>query len=149
MKPQICLNEFANTHCAKGVFYYLSIVRQLVRSSLVVVVLAIVGFVTQAHANPELDENASLVGLIGAIQEAARTIDYEGFFTYQHGTQLKTSRIVHMVDGTGERERLEGFDGSPCESVRHSSLVQWLVPAENLVDIQDQRNVRFPELLVR
>src|SRR5690625_3547605 len=96
MKPQICLNEFANTHCAKGVYYYLSIARQLVRLSLVVIVLAIAGFVTQAHANPEPDENASLVGLIETIQEAARTTDYEGFFTYQHGTQLKTSRIVHI-----------------------------------------------------
>src|SRR5690625_1671354 len=148
MKPQICLNEFANTRCAKGVFYCLSIARQLARLSLVVIVLAIAGFVTQAHANPEPDENASLVGLIGAIQEAARTTDYEGFFTYQHGTQLKTSRIVHMVDGTGERERLEVLDGSPREFLRHNSSVQCLVPDKKLVVIQEQRHDRFPGFLV-
>ena len=62
------------------------------------------------------------------VQEAARQADYAGVFTWQQGASLQSSRIVHIVDGTGERERVEVLDGAAREFIRHNEVVQCLVP---------------------
>src|SRR5690606_32434943 len=81
-------------------------------------------------------------------QQAARTSDYSGVFTYQQGASMQSSRIVHVVDGTGERERLVILDGEPREFIRHNDTVQCLVPDKQLVLVEKHRMDRFPGVLL-
>lgn len=81
-------------------------------------------------------------------QQAARNSDYAGVFTYQQGANMQSSRIVHVVDGTGERERLVILDGEPREFIRHNDTVQCLVPAKELVLVEKHRMDRFPGVLL-
>ncbi|MFW7343823.1 MucB/RseB C-terminal domain-containing protein [Pollutimonas sp. H1-120] len=82
------------------------------------------------------------------IQDAARKLDYSGVYTYQQGGIMLSSRIVHLVDGTGERERIEMLDGPPREYLRHNETTQCLVPEKKLVVIERRRGDRFPALLL-
>ena len=52
------------------------------------------------------------------MQEAARGLDYAGVYTYQQGSTILSTRVVHVVDGTGERERIALLDGRPREYIR-------------------------------
>ena len=81
-------------------------------------------------------------------QQAARQSDYSGVFTYQQGASMQSSRIVHVVDGTGERERLVLLDGEPREFIRHNDAVQCLVPGKQLVLVEKHRMDRFPGVLL-
>lgn len=81
-------------------------------------------------------------------QQAARNLDYSGVFTYQQGASMQSSRIVHVVDGTGERERLVILDGEPREFIRHNDTVQCLVPGKELVLVEKHRMDRFPGVLL-
>lgn len=86
--------------------------------------------------------------LLKKVQQAARQTDYSGVFAWQQGASLQSSRIVHIVDGTGERERVEVLDGAAREFIRHNDVVQCLVPEKNLVLIEEQRIHRFPSLML-
>lgn len=101
-------------------------------------------------AEPSGDEVAAqqAVAVLQKIQTAARTLDYAGVYTYQQGQTMVSSRIVHMVDGTGERERIELLDGEPREYVRHNDESHCLIPSKKVVLIEDRRGDRFPGLLL-
>src|SRR3546814_16251586 len=61
---------------------------------------------------------------------------------------MGSSRIVHMVDGTGERERIEMLDGAPREYLRHNEVTQCLMPEKKAVIIERRRGDRFPALIL-
>jgi len=84
--------------------------------------------------------------LLERVQHAASQLDYAGTFTWQQGAQLQSSRIVHVVDATGERERIEVLDGPAREFIRHNDVVQCIVPGEQLVLVENRRTPRFPGL---
>lgn len=88
------------------------------------------------------------LALLQKIQGAARQLDYSGVFTYQQGPILQSTRIVHVVDGTGERERLEMLDGAPGEFLRHNDNIERLVPDHKIVVLETRRTDRFPGLLI-
>lgn len=46
------------------------------------------------------------------LSQASRTLNYSGLFVYQSGGHTETSRITHIVDGSGQQERLETVDAS-------------------------------------
>ena len=89
-----------------------------------------------------------MVQLLSRIQQAARKQDYAGVFMYQQGETIQSSRLVHVLDGTGERERLEILDGQPREYLRHNEDVQCLIPERKTVLIERRRGDRFPGLLL-
>src|SRR3546814_12359412 len=84
------------------------------------------------------------LALLQKIQQAARKLDYAGVYTYQQGALMVSSRIVHMVDGTGERERIEMLDGAPREYLRHNEVTQCLMPEKKAVIIERRRGNRLP-----
>lgn len=88
------------------------------------------------------------VALLQKVQAAARNLDYSGVYTYQQGTTMVSSRVVHIVDGTGERERIEMLDGEPREYVRHNDVTQCLIPEKKLIVLERRRGDRFPGLLL-
>lgn len=101
-------------------------------------------------AEPAADDVAAqqAVAVLQKIQAAARTLDYAGVYTYQQGQAMMSSRIVHMVDGTGERERIELLDGEPREYVRYNDESHCLIPSKKVVLVEDRRGDRFPGLLL-
>lgn len=82
------------------------------------------------------------------IVSAAQRLNYSGTFTYSSGNQLETSRVTHVVDASGEREKLEVLDGSPREVIRINSEVKCYLPDERTVIIdQSTHRRRFPARL--
>lgn len=93
----------------------------------------------------ELDEAAVF---LQRAQEAAQRLDYSGVYTYQQGASMQSSRIVHIVDGMGERERLEVLDGEPREYLKQNGIVQCLLPKKKLILIEPHRSDHFPGVLL-
>lgn len=82
------------------------------------------------------------------IAGAARQLNYTGTFVYQHGDTVETSRIIHVVDGSGEIERLETLDGPRREVVRTQDLVYTYHPDDKSLRVERRRPGRsFPQLL--
>ena len=82
------------------------------------------------------------------IYAASEKLSYSGTFVYQQGLRGETSSIVHVVDSSGPRERLETLDGVPREIVRTGDEVVCYLPASNTVKIDKQPGRRpFPAIL--
>lgn len=95
-----------------------------------------------ALAGPE-----SLSILLQQVQQAARELDYSGIFSYRNDSGTQTMRLVHIVDGMGERERLEALDGPEREYLRLNETTQCLIPEQKVVILEQARNDRFPALV--
>lgn len=82
------------------------------------------------------------------IQRAAQKLNYSGTFVYQQGSQIRTSRIVHVVDGKAEVEKLEILDGKPREYIRNNEEIICYVPEAKILLIE-KRVTRdgFPGIL--
>jgi len=87
--------------------------------------------------------------LLERMQLAARKLDYQGVFVYQHGDQLDSFRIVHKAGRGGVRERLVSLNGAPREIIRDDREVRCYLPDENAVMVEHRRADRrnFPALL--
>ncbi len=116
------------------------------RVLLIAAVCAIASPVLAASA-PSTSTDPGVV-LLRKVQEAARGLDYSGVYTYQQGATMVSSRIVHIVDGTGERERIEMLDGAPREYIRHNDVTRSLIPQKKLVILERRRGDRFPAMLI-
>ncbi|GIT40107.1 MAG: hypothetical protein Ct9H300mP8_13030 [Gammaproteobacteria bacterium] len=60
---------------------------------------------------------------LDTMNRAFRTLDYDGVFSYQSGTDLTTLRVVHVVIDGIEHERLVHLDGrgaNSCGAVKKS-----------------------------
>jgi sigma-E factor negative regulatory protein RseB len=102
------------------------------------------GMIAPAYA----ETNTEPFEWLGRIVSAAQRLNYTGTFVYQSGAHAETSRITHLVDGSGEREKLEVLDGSPREIVRDNDEVRCFLPAERTVIIDRQAARRaFPARL--
>ena len=84
------------------------------------------------------EQSAEPMEWLGRIVAAAQRLSYTGTFVYQSGGQTETSRITHLVDGSGEHEKLEVLDGSPREVVRTNEEVRCFLPAEHMVIVDRQ-----------
>jgi len=87
--------------------------------------------------------------LLSRMEQAARTLDYEGIFVYQRGEQLDTMRIAHQVRNGIVRERLLALNGAPREIIRTDHEVRCYLPDESSVMVEHRRadNRSFPALL--
>lgn len=110
-------------------------------AAVVCLAAAFVAPVPAAHAEPPGDP----LSWLGRIASASRQLNYSGTFIYQTGRQSETSRIAHMVDASGEHERLEVLDGSPREVIRSNSEVRCVLPEQKVVIIDESADRRaFP-----
>lgn len=87
--------------------------------------------------------------LLTRMEQAARSLDYDGVFVYQRGEQLDSLRIIHQVRGEMVRERLVSLNGAPREIVRTDREVRCYLPDESAVMVEHRRadNRNFPALL--
>lgn len=91
--------------------------------------------------------STSLNEVLQQVQQAARQLDYSGVLSYSNDAGVQSMHIVHVVDGTGEHERLEILDGAPREFLRTNDVTQCLIPEQQLVIVEKSQNDRFPGLL--
>ncbi|HEX7387241.1 MAG TPA: MucB/RseB C-terminal domain-containing protein [Castellaniella sp.] len=104
------------------------------------------GFVAPAVAAQP--SPAKISDFLSQVQAAARTLDYSGVYIYQQGAAIQSARLVHVVDGTGERERLEVLDGPARECLRQNDVERCLQPDHKLVVVQPARSDHFPGLML-
>ncbi|MES2070795.1 MAG: MucB/RseB C-terminal domain-containing protein [Pseudomonadota bacterium] len=100
------------------------------------------------QASEDQEDKREVQNLLRKIQSAAQKLNYSGTFVYQQASQIRTSRITHVADASGETEKLEILDGKPREYVRHNDEVACYLPETKTVQIE--KNVTqevFPALL--
>jgi sigma-E factor negative regulatory protein RseB len=87
--------------------------------------------------------------LLMRIAQAARTLNYDGTFVYQRGSQLDAVRIVHQVKNGRVRERLVSLSGAPREVIRDDDVIACYLPDDNsvLVEYRKTSTKSFPALL--
>lgn len=98
-------------------------------------------------ADSDSSELSPEVAMLQKMQEAARSLDYAGIYTYQQDSTMLSTRVVHIVDGTGERERISMLDGQPREYIRHNETTQCLLPDHKVVLVERRESDRFPAIL--
>ncbi|MDH3309604.1 MAG: MucB/RseB C-terminal domain-containing protein [Gammaproteobacteria bacterium] len=83
------------------------------------------------------------------INQAARTLDYDGIFVYQHESQLEAMRIIHKVENGSHRERLVSLNGAPREVIRNPREVICYWPDKNsvMVEFRKANSQTFPAIL--
>ena len=83
------------------------------------------------------------------INQAARTLDYEGVFVYQHESQLEAMRIIHKVENGAARERLVSLNGAPREIIRDQRQITCYWPDRNSVVVEFRKadSQTFPAIL--
>ena len=82
------------------------------------------------------------------IHTATETLSYTGTFVYRSGDQTETSRIVHVVDRRGTREKLETLDGHLREIVRNGDEVKCYLPDSMTVKVDKQTDHKvFPAMV--
>ena len=83
------------------------------------------------------------------INHAARALDYEGIFVYQHDKQLETMQIFHKVENHSSSERLMSLNGAPREIVRDANEVRCYWPDKNsvMVEYRKAEGKAFPSIL--
>ena len=83
------------------------------------------------------------------INHAARELEYEGIFVYQHDAQLEAMQIFHKVENNSSRERLVSLNGAPREIVRDANEVRCYWPDKNsvMVEYRKAEGKGFPAIL--
>lgn len=117
------------------------------RAGRIVATLVLFGLPGLAVAEPSGNEG---LAWLQKISSAAHRLNYSGIFVYQRGAYMETTSIVHMVDESGEHEKLEVLDGPPREFIRNNDEVTCFVPEEKGVSVEKRRAQKnFPALLPR
>lgn len=102
-----------------------------------VVALSIfIGFHARAEGTDAPKDGREAQSLLKKIQTAAQKLNYSGTFVYQQGSQMRTSRITHVVDGKGELEKLEILDGKPREYIRSNDDITCYVPETKTLQVE-------------
>lgn len=121
--------------------------RTLALFKFVVAVSSFIAFSSHAEPAPA-GETRDAQALLRTIQSAAQKLNYSGTFVYQQGSQVRTSRITHLLEGKNEIEKLEVLDGQPREYIRSNDEIICYVPDAKtlLVEKRVAQDV-FPALL--
>lgn len=83
------------------------------------------------------------------MDQAARTLSYEGIFVYRRGDRMETMRIVHGVENGKVRERLISLNGTPREITRTDDEVRCYLEAGNPDNplVVERTTRHFPRIL--
>lgn len=101
-----------------------------------------------ALAEEPLNDKHEILSILRKMQGAAQKLNYSGTFVYQQANQIRTSRISHLLDASGEIEKLEILDGKPREYLRKNDEVACYLPESKTIQIE--KNVTqevFPAFL--
>lgn len=101
-----------------------------------------------ALPQPQAQNPPDAAAWLRKIYEASQKLSYSGTFVYRQGQQSESSRIVRLVDATGDTEKLEALDGMRREIVRKGDEVKCYLPDSMTVKVDRRSDHRsFPSLL--
>ena len=91
-----------------------------------------------AHADnaAATEDSKEAQHLLHQMQYAAQRVNFSGIFVYQQGSQVRTSRITHLLDGKNEIEKLEILDGTPREYLRTNDEIICYMPEAHTLLIE-------------
>ena len=73
---------------------------------------------------------------------------FAGTYIHQYGSRMEASRVTHLMDDTGEHEKLETLDGRPREIIRRNDDIICYIPDAKVMKLDRKRARRFfPALL--
>jgi sigma-E factor negative regulatory protein RseB len=78
------------------------------------------------------------------MNQASRSLNFSGVYVYESSGRSESTRITHVVDGSGQHERLESLDGMAREVIRFNDEVQTFLPGERLVIVDRAATGSFP-----
>ncbi len=83
------------------------------------------------------------------INHAARKLEYDGVFVYQHDAQLEAMHIYHKIENNSAKERLVSLNGAPREIIRDKHEVRCYWPDKNSVTVEYRKadGKGFPAIL--
>lgn len=102
----------------------------------VVVFFGFIPFSAHAQDSDLSPEKRDAQAWLKKIQSAAQKLNYSGTFIYQQSSQVRTSRITHILDGKNEVEKLEVLDGKPREYIRNNEEITCYVPESKTLLIE-------------
>ncbi|HEV7855510.1 MAG TPA: sigma-E factor regulatory protein RseB domain-containing protein, partial [Herminiimonas sp.] len=113
-----------------------------------VVLSSFIAFSAHAEtAAPNVDQRDAQIWL-KKIQSSAQKLSYAGTFVYQQGTQMRTSRITHVMQGRRELEKLEIMDGKPRVYIRNNEEISCYLPDSKSIRIEKRvTHDVFPAIL--
>ncbi len=90
----------------------------------------------------------SVIEWLTRMHEASRQRAYMGTLVVSSGSDISSSRIWHVCDGTQQMERVETLTGAPRTTVRRNSEVITFVPESRTALVERRESLGlFPELL--
>lgn len=99
-------------------------------------------------AQDSAEDKREVHQVLKKIQSSAQKLGYSGIFVYQQASQIRTSRITHLLDGNTELEKLEILDGQPREYVRKNDEVSCYLPDSKTIQVEKNATQEvFPALL--
>jgi len=83
------------------------------------------------------------------MNDAAKSLSYNGIFVYSHEGQIETMRVVHKVGSDGIRERLYSLNGAAREIIRSEKEVWCYLPDEKMGvhEYRQSSERNFPSIL--
>lgn len=86
----------------------------------------------------EMMRERSAADWLALMNDALMKSNYDGVFSYVHGGQVSTMRVVHGTLDGEPTERLIHLDGAPREVIRHGDKVACiLAPGDKLLELED------------
>ena len=102
---------------------------------------------TAANPSPTDLRTADPLNWLHQSQKAAQNLNYSGTFVYQHGAQVRTSRIARLRTGKTVIEKLEILDGQSQETIRNGEEIIHYLPAERRIIVEHRGGERsFPDM---
>jgi len=83
------------------------------------------GLLLTSMTNYALESSEQILQRMGFV---AKSINYDGVFSYQSGNKLQSIRIIHRANEQGEVERLVSLNGVPREVIRMNDMVTCVYP---------------------
>lgn len=90
-------------------------------------------------ANADSNPKFSARELINNMSNAVSSLNYDGVFIYQRGSQMNTLRLIHKADENGEIEKLVSLTGSAREVIRNNQSVVCYFPDDQAVVVEKSR----------
>lgn len=110
---------------------------------------AVIGLMAALLLSPTAHAQDDARAWLMRINQAARTLNYDGVFVYQRGEQLDAVRIIHQVRQGKVRERLVSLNGAAREVIRDDRVVTCYLPDEKSILVEHRKagEKSFPSLL--
>jgi sigma-E factor negative regulatory protein RseB len=102
-----------------------------------------------AGAQSQTNNGLDALGWLQRMNQAARSVNFSGVFVYESRGRSETSRVTHLVDASGDHEKIETLEGGPPrEIVRTNDEVMAYLPQDRLIIIDRAETGRFPGRLL-